>query len=135
MSEKRRPGGQPGNQNGRTHGFYSKTLNPEMRRGLDAAAGVEGLDQEIALLRLKISAFAGNPDHYRLLIPGMSLLSRLLRTRQKLGYDTQDQLQAAVRNVLRDLPLPAGFSPSDFGRLDLTKPGGPALDRAEGNGS
>ncbi len=70
---KRRPGGQPGNQNARKHGFYSRSVNPEHRKQLRAAADVEGLDQEIALLRQKIAAAGKDAQDYRVLIPGISL--------------------------------------------------------------
>ncbi len=50
---KRKPGGQPGNQNARKHGCYSKILSPEEQRLLTIAS-IPGIDAEIALLRTRI---------------------------------------------------------------------------------
>ena len=110
MGQKKTTGGQPGNQNARTHGFYSRSVSPEDRKKLRAAADMKGLDQEIALLRAKISTFSEDPEHYRLILPGIALLSRLLLARQKLGYDKQDGLLEAVGNVLKDIVLPVGMT-------------------------
>lgn len=110
MSQKKPSGGQPGNQNARTHGFYSKSVKPEDRKKLRIAADMKGLDQEIALLRSKISNFAEDPEYYRLILPGTALLSRLLLARQKLGYDREAGLLDAVANVLKDIILPPGMT-------------------------
>lgn len=109
MTQKRKRGGQPGNQNGRTHGFYSKAVNPEHRKKLRTAADIKGLDQEIALLRLKINDAARDSLDYRVLIPGLSLLSRLLQTRHNLGYDDQEGLLAAITNVFNSVGIPLGL--------------------------
>ncbi len=110
MRQKKTSGGQMGNQNARTHGFYSKSVSPEDRKKLRAAAEVKGLDQEIAILRFKISATAEYYSDYRFLVPGINLLSRLLGMRNKLGYDKQDGLLEAVGNVLKDIVLPVGMA-------------------------
>ncbi|MDO8716921.1 MAG: hypothetical protein Q7J73_08995, partial [Dehalococcoidales bacterium] len=87
MTNNRHRGGQPGNHNARTNGFYSKAVPPERRHKLDDAAEVRGLDQEIALLRSKIAIAGENSEDYQVLVPGINLLSRLLNTSHKLGYD------------------------------------------------
>mgnify|MGYP003392580948 CR=1 FL=1 len=116
MSQKKPSGGQTGNQNARTHGFYSKAVKPEDRKKLRVAADMKGLDQEIALLRSKISNFSEDPEYYRLILPGIALLSRLLLARQKLGYDKQEGLLEAVGNVLRDIVLPPGMTIGEITR-------------------
>ena len=75
MSKKRKPGGQPGNQNARTHGFYSDVLNA---REIAMVKSLKGHDQEIAVLRLKIkSMLRSSPDKIRSLVDAMNLLARL----------------------------------------------------------
>lgn len=74
-----------GNQNARKHGFYSKVLTPPQREALPAAASLQGLDQEIAIIRLKIlSILANDPRNYEVLLLALSSLSRLLGARQRL---------------------------------------------------
>ena len=121
MRQRKPTGGQPGNQNARTHGFYSKSVSRKDRRKLRVAADIKGLDQEIALLRTQISNFSEDPDHHRLILPGIALLSRLLLARQKLGYDKEEGLLQAVGNVLKDIILPAGMTIGDVTRNRVEK--------------
>jgi hypothetical protein len=112
VTGKKRRGAPLGNQNARTHGFYARSASPEEQEALKDASSVEGLDQEIALLRLRISAAARDPRHYHMIIPGMSLLARLLQARYRMGYGKQARLESAIRTVIRDVLLPLGIAPS-----------------------
>jgi hypothetical protein len=115
-------GGQPGNQNARTHGFYSKTLTSEQQQNLEAAAGLDGLDQEIAVLRLKIAAILINdPQNYNVLMLAMSSLARLLQTNQLLARHDRRKLVEAIRAVLRDIAAPLGVTPD---QVERALPGG-----------
>jgi len=79
ISDEKKRGGQPGNQNARTHGFYSRTLTPEQQETLDAAAGLNNLDEEIALMRFKISSIITNdPDNHAALLMAVSLLTKMI---------------------------------------------------------
>jgi len=51
VSPPRREGGQPGNQNARVHGFYSKRAPVYRQDVIDEAAELQGLDAEISFLR------------------------------------------------------------------------------------
>ncbi len=63
---KRKRGAPKGNQNARKHGFYAKVLDEAEEIDFELAAGVEGIDDEIALLRVKIkSLIAHVPDTTR----------------------------------------------------------------------
>jgi hypothetical protein len=53
---KRTPGGQPGNQNARKHGFYSNVLDAAQQHDLEQAKNYKGIDGEIDLLRTKIKS-------------------------------------------------------------------------------
>ncbi|GAJ06104.1 unnamed protein product, partial [marine sediment metagenome] len=46
----RKRGAPKGNQNARKHGFYSKVLAEAEQFDFELASGVEGIDDEIALL-------------------------------------------------------------------------------------
>ena len=62
-----RRGAPRGNQNARKHGFYSKVLNEAEQLDLELVSGVEGIDDEIALLRVKIkSILEKDPENIRL---------------------------------------------------------------------
>ena len=47
----RQRGAPKGNQNARKHGFYSKVLDEAEQLDFELATGVQGIDDEIALLR------------------------------------------------------------------------------------
>ena len=76
----RRPrGGQPGNQNARTHGYYSKTLTPSQHKALQSASHLQGTDREIAVLCLRISSIlSSDPGNCRVLGRALASLTRLL---------------------------------------------------------
>ena len=72
-------GAQPGNRNARPHGFNSRELTPEQQEALVAAHQVQDLDQEIALLRLKILAIANNlTENYPAFLMALSLLTKTI---------------------------------------------------------
>ncbi len=115
MSEspiKRRRGAPLGNQNARKHGFYSNALDKSEKRNLKHAQTVEGLDEEINLLRVKIKSVVENdPDNVRLIAQATISLGRLLRTRDRLFSTDSDRLSKAMGNVIRDVLIPMGFDP------------------------
>ena len=51
---KRKRGAPKGNQNARKHGFYAKVLDEAEQFDFELASGVNGIDDEITLLRVKI---------------------------------------------------------------------------------
>ncbi len=99
-----------GNQNARKHGFYSRVLNEAEQIELSVALDVEGLDQEIALLRLKIqSLLEKDPENIKLMLLASSTLARLMRTRYQLTKDQDKGLKEAITNVLREVAIPLGL--------------------------
>ncbi len=56
----RKRGAPKGNQNARKHGFYSRVLDEAEQLDFELATGVEGIDGEIALLRVKIKSILKN---------------------------------------------------------------------------
>ena len=59
---KRKRGAQPSNQNPCKHGLYSQRQDKELQWETREAVAFEGLDEEIALLRVKIkSLFKNDP--------------------------------------------------------------------------
>jgi len=54
MTEKKPIGAPRGNQNARKHGFYSRVLDEVQKLHLDQARDVEGIDEEIAVIRVKL---------------------------------------------------------------------------------
>ncbi len=109
MEEKKR-GAPRGNQYARKHGFYSRVLDEAEQQDYEMATGVEGLDNEIALLRVKIKSLVANhPDNLRLITQALNSLEKLVRTHYHIGKDDKQGLKEAIGNVLRDIALPLGI--------------------------
>ena len=106
----RKRGAPKGNQNARKHGFYSKVLDEAERLDLELASGIEGIDDEIALLRVKIkSILEKDPENIRLLAAATNALARLVKTRYNITKEQKMGLKEAIGNVLRDIALPLGI--------------------------
>ena len=108
---KRKRGAPRGNQNARKHGFYSRVLDEAEQLDFELATGVEGIDDEIALLRVKIKSILENdPDNIKLIMQVTNALARLVRTRYNISKEDKKGLKEAIGNVLRDVALPLGIS-------------------------
>ena len=106
----RRRGAPKGNQNARKHGFYSKVLDEAEQLDLELATGVEGIDDEIALLRVKIkSILAHEPDNVKLIMQVTDTLARLVRVKYNISKKDKKGLKEAIGNVLKDIALPLGI--------------------------
>jgi hypothetical protein len=99
-----------GNQNARKHGFYAKVLSEAERLELEEAAGVEGIDAEIALLRVKIQEILEHdPDNVQLLMQAARTLERMVRTRHNISSQEKKSLKEAITTVLQEVALPLGL--------------------------
>ena len=103
-------GAPKGNQNARKHGFYSKVLDEAERLDLELATGVEGIDDEIALLRVKIkSILTHDSENIKLIMQVTNTLAKLIRTKYNISKEDKKGLKEAIANVLRDVALPLGI--------------------------
>ncbi len=106
----RKPGAPAGNQNARKHGFYSRVLDEAEQRDFELATGVEGIDDEIALLRVKIKSLVErDPENIKLAMQAISALARLVRTRYNISKEDKKGLREAISTVLKDIALPLGI--------------------------
>jgi hypothetical protein len=107
---KRKRGAPKGNQNARKHGFYARILDEAEQLDFELASGVEGIDDEIALLRVKIkSILCHDPENIKLIMQATDALARLVRTRYNITKDQKKGLKEAIANVVRDIALPLGI--------------------------
>ena len=94
----------------RQPGFYTRVLDEAERMDFELASGVEGIDDEIALLRVKIkSILCHDPENVRLIMNMTNALERLIRTRYNITKEQKKGLKEAIGNVLRDIVLPLGI--------------------------
>ena len=110
IEAKRKRGAPKGNQNARKHGFYAKVLDEAEQLDFELASGVEGIDDEIALLRVKIkSVLEKDPENIKLIMQATNTLAGLVKTRYKITNEQRKGLREAIGNVLRDVALPLGI--------------------------
>ncbi len=110
VKAERKRGAPKGNQNARKHGFYSKVLDEAEQLDFELASGVEGVDDEIALLRVKIkSVLETDPGNVKLIMQATNTLAKLVKTRYNITKEQRKGLKEAIGNVLRDVALPLGI--------------------------
>jgi len=103
-------GAPKGNQNARKPSFYTKVLDEAEQLDFELASGVEGIDDEIALLRVKIKSLLENePENIRLIMQVTNALERLVRTRYNITKEQRKGLKEAIGNVIRDIAIPLGI--------------------------
>lgn len=122
MGKKLEPkrGAPRGNLNALKHGYYSRILDEAERVDFRLASGIEGIDEEIALLRLEIKkAIAGGDDkNLKILVRAMGVLEKLVRTRYQITASQRRGLKEAIENVVRDIFVPLGVN---IGSAVITK--------------
>jgi len=103
-------GAPKGNQNARKHGFYSKVLSDAESQNLQEAARIEGLDDEIALLRLKLrQLIAQHPENIQIQLKAANTLARLIRTRYDMTKEQKKSLKEAIARTLVEVAIPLGI--------------------------
>jgi hypothetical protein len=94
-------------------GFYAAALSEAERLLLPEAKGIEGLDEEIALLRVRLhTAIRQHPENLPLLIKGVELLVKAVAARYRLSKRAEADLYQSVLGVLKgigDALWPEGF--------------------------
>ena len=110
---KRKRGAQPGNQNARTHRFYSRTLTPTETSALWPAANLQSADPAIAIIRVKLgSLLSHDPHNPRALAAATRLLTKWYRDRYGFAADLTAVWQA-VRTFVENLAIAASPVQSD----------------------
>ena len=77
---------------------------------LEEAATIEGLDNEIAILRLKLRQLLEQyPEKIDLQMRAANTLARLIRTKYNITPEQKKKLGEAINRVLKDVALPLGI--------------------------
>jgi len=98
---KRKRGGQKGNRNARKHGFYSGTLSPAETSQLWNITNLEGVDPEVAFIRVKLqSSLQHDPGNLRVIREASRLLVKWYSANYRLDPADRNYLKAVVENLL-----------------------------------
>jgi len=109
---KRKRGGQKGNRNARKHGFFSGTLSPAETRQVWNITNLEGVDPEIALIRVKLqSSLQHDPGNRRVIREASRLLVKWYPADYQLDATDRSYLKTVVENLLEIASLRQPASP------------------------
>jgi hypothetical protein len=109
-----------GNRNAAKHDFYARVLDETERFEFQLASGVEGIDEEIALLRLEIkkAISGGDEKNLLLLVKAAGALEKLIRTHYQITSTQRQGLKEAINTVFKDVLVPLGIN---IGSAVITK--------------
>ena len=103
---KRKRGGQKGNRNACKHGFYSGTLSPAQTSQLWNITNLEGVDPEIAFIRVKLqSSLQHDPGNRRVIREASGLLVKWYSANYRLDPTDRSYLKTVVENLLEIVSL------------------------------
>ena len=90
-------------------GFYGPALDETSALRLEEASGVEGLDQEIAVLRLIMrDLIKEDPDNVKLHLKAANTIASLVKIRYSISKEQKKSLKEAITRVLTELAVPLG---------------------------
>ena len=106
----RKPGAPKGNKNALKHGYYSQVFNKAERLDFNVAAGMDGITEEIALIRFEMKKAITSDDIHRLipLSKAAYALEKLIRTHHRIFLEKQHSLETIVENGLRNVLVSLG---------------------------
>jgi hypothetical protein len=91
------------------HLFYGQALNEAERLELEEARGVEGIDEEIAILRVKLrELIVAAPEKFDLHLRLATTIARLVTTRYSISKEQKKSLKEAITKVLTEIAIPLG---------------------------
>jgi len=90
-------------------GFYSRALEEAEKVELEEASHVEGIDEEIALLRVELrKLLERQPERIDLHFETANIIARLVKTRYQINKRQKRSLKEAIQKVLTELAMPLG---------------------------
>ena len=110
----RKRGGQKGNRNACKHGFYSDTLSPAETSELRNIANLEGVDPEIAFIRVKLqSSLQSDPGNRRVIREASRLLVKWYSANYWLDPTDRNYLKTVIENILEIASMRHSAGPHD----------------------
>ena len=104
MAGPKRAPSRPPTRRSLARGFYGDALDDAERVALDAAGDINGLDEEIALLRTKLRrALEERPQDLKLMLKGIELLVKAVSARYRLSKEAKQDLSESIAGVLRGI--------------------------------
>lgn len=95
---------------GKGPGFYGQALDEAEKLELEQARGVDGIDEEIAILRVKLrELIVEEPQRFELHLKMANAIARLVVTRYNITREQKKSLKEAITRVLSEIAIPLGI--------------------------
>ena len=95
--------------------FYEEALSEAERLDLPEARQMEGLDEEIAVMRVRLKrALEERPEDVQLIAKGLALLVKAVAAKYRLSAKARKDLSDSIAGVVEGIGAvlyPEGFSP------------------------
>jgi RNA processing factor Prp31 len=89
--------------------FYRRALDEAEKLELEEASHIEGIDEEIALLRMKLrELLEEQPERIDLHFEAANIIARLVKTRYQITKEQKKSLKEAIQKVLTEVAVPLG---------------------------
>lgn len=99
-----------GRRKGSLGSFYSRALDESEKLELEQASHIEGIDEEIALLRVKLRELvADQPERIDLHFEAANIIARLVKARYQITREQKKSLKDAIQKVLTEVGVPLGI--------------------------
>ncbi|MSQ13912.1 MAG: hypothetical protein EXR47_07280 [Dehalococcoidia bacterium] len=86
MTMRKRRGGQPGNHNAVKHGYYARNLPPDHPHLVERARRLEGVDEELVMLRVKFRGLLAAQDtELQLILKTVHAIVHLVKIKRGLA--------------------------------------------------
>jgi hypothetical protein len=94
----------------KNRGYYGRALDEVEKVALEEAGGLEGLDEEIAVLRFKMRQLVENePEKFELCLKAANTLARLVGIRYNISREQKKSLKEAISKVITEIAVPLGI--------------------------
>jgi hypothetical protein len=91
-------------------GFYSQALNEAEKLELEEARSIDGIDEEIAILRVKLrELIVAEPERFDLHLRLATTIARLVTTRYNISKEQKKWLREAITKVFTEIAVPLGI--------------------------
>ena len=91
-------------------GFYGRALDEAEKLELEEASHIEGIDEEIALLRVKLrELLEEQPERIDLHFEAANIIARLVKTRYRITREQKKSLKEGIQQVLTEIAVPVGI--------------------------
>ncbi len=87
----------------RAKNFYECVLDDAERDSVHIAKEVEGIDEEVALLRLRLRTVIKKSEDFALMLRGLDALRRLVEVKYRLGEEQSEALGEELAQMRDEL--------------------------------